>query len=115
VFKHSICFYSVTLFAGDHSLLCVGRVRGNYFSLFFLVCDPKPRSAGNTGSKKSNTKKHQTNDTKDKSNKASDAKDTLPCDLGCQLNKGLKDLWQRITGEKGTYLEDALRIARPIE
>ena len=63
-------------------------------------------------SKKSDTKKtHKTNDKP----KAGDTKTKAPvpepsCDIICQAGKGVKDLWERISGQKsGSYLEDLLK------
>jgi len=60
----------------------------------------KPRSAGNTRS-----------NSKGSSKPSSKAADTKPasCDILCQLDKDAKELWERLSGEKGGNIEDALK------
>ena len=83
-----------------HFYLWNGRVHGNYFSQLFLVFDPKPRSAGNTGSKSKDSSKPSSKPTAPEAN----------CDILCQLGKGAKDLWDSLSkGGKGGSLEDALK------
>jgi hypothetical protein len=56
----------------------------NYFSQFFLVCDPKPRSAGNAGSKSKGSSKP--------SSKSADFKPQVDCDILCSLGKNAESI-----------------------